>query len=111
MSGKKVVEFRGLNLKPGRRAEFHEAFAGRSLPLLRKWGFDVVCFGPSPHDENAFQVVRAFADLGDRQAREDAFYASDDWRLGPRELLVPLIESYADVVLELDEATVAALRR
>ena len=108
---RRVVEFRGLNLKPGSRAEFHRLYVERSLPLLRQWKFDIVSFGPSPHDEISYYVIRAFKNLAERQASEDAFYGSDDWKNGPREALLPLIESYADVVLELDEATIAALRR
>jgi hypothetical protein len=54
---------------------------------------------------------RVFADLAERQASEDAFCGSDDWRKGPRETMLSFIESYIDVVLELDEPTIAALRR
>ena len=41
---------------------------------------------------------------------EDAYYASEDWRQGPREAMVALIENYTDVVLELDDVAVQALR-
>jgi len=41
---------------------------------------------------------------------EDAYYASDDWRLGPRESMLALIECYVDVVIEMDESTVDGLR-
>jgi NIPSNAP len=109
--GRRVVEFRALNIKPGSRAEFHRVYVERSLPLLRKWKFDVVSYGPSPHDETSYYVIRSFKDLAERQASEDAFYGSADWRNGPREALLSLIESYADVVLELDETFIAALRR
>jgi len=37
---------------------------------------------------------------------KDVYYASDDWRQGPREAMVALIENYIDIVLELDEVTV-----
>jgi len=77
---------------------------------LRRWGFDVVAFGPSLHDEASFYVVRSFASVAGRQSAEDAFYGSDDWRQGPREPMLACIESYVDVVLELDEAAVEALR-
>jgi len=105
------VEIRALSLKPGSRADFHRLFSERSLPLLRKWGFDVVSFGPSPHDETSYYVIRSFPDLADLQRREDDFYGSDDWRKGPREAMLALIESYMDVVLELDELAVSCLRR
>jgi hypothetical protein len=105
-----IVEIRALSLKPGSRAEFHRLYAQRALPLLRRWKFDVVSFGPSPHDGTSYYVIRRFQDLAERQSREDEFYSSDDWRNGPREAMVALIESYTDVVLELDETTIAALR-
>jgi len=38
------------------------------------------------------------------------YYGSDDWRLGPREALLALIESYVDVV-ELDEVTINGFRK
>lgn len=41
---------------------------------------------------------------------EDAYYASDDWRKGPREAMLALTESYTDIVFELDEGTVQRLR-
>ncbi|HEU0294924.1 MAG TPA: hypothetical protein VFR47_19435 [Anaerolineales bacterium] len=42
---------------------------------------------------------------------EDSYYASDDWRKGPREAMLALIESYVDAVLEVDESTVQGLRK
>lgn len=106
----RVVEVRVLTLKEGRRAEFERLFTERSLPLLRRWGFDVVSYGPSRHDELTFHVIRAFPSLGERQRLEDAFYGSDDWRQGPREAMLALVERYADAVLDLDAAAVDGLR-
>ena len=109
-AGACVVEIRTLTLRPGTRGEFERLFATRSLPLLRRWGFDVVAFGPSLHDETSFYVVRSFTSLAERQAAEDAFYGSDDWRRGPREQMLACLESYVDLVLELDHSAVEALR-
>ena len=104
------VEFRTLNLKPGTRDEFRRIYMERSLPLLKKWYHDVVAHGPSLHDENTYYVIRRFDSLSHRDQSENAFYSSDDWRKGPREALLALVESYTDLVLELDEATVQGLR-
>ena len=41
---------------------------------------------------------------------ENTYYASDDWREGPRKAILALIESYTDIVLELDNVTVQRLR-
>jgi hypothetical protein len=106
-----VIEIRSLNLKPGSREEFHRLYVERSLPLLKRWNFDVVAHGPSLHDENSYYVIRRYDSLAQREQMEDAYYASDDWRKGPREAMMALIESYTDIVFELDEVTVQGLRK
>ena len=104
------IEIRSLNLKPGTREEFHRLYIEEALPLLKRWNFDVVAYGLSLHDENSYYVIRRFDSLVQREQSEDAYYASDDWRKGPREAILALIESYTDIVLELDEVTVQGLR-
>ena len=66
----------------------------------------MVAHGPSLHDENTYYVIRRFESLSQREQMEDAYYASDDWRHGPREAMLASIESYVDLVLEVDESTV-----
>jgi len=100
-----------LNLKPGTRGRFHSHFTQESLPLLKRWNIDVVAHGPSLHDENTYYVIRRFESLAHRRQSEDAFYDSDDWRNGPREAMVALIENYTDIVLQLDEAAIQGLRK
>jgi NIPSNAP len=107
---KKFVEVRSLNIKPGRRAEFHRLYLDKALPLLKKWKMDVVAFGPSPHDEDSYYVIRSFESVEHRQVSEDAYYGSSDWREGPRKDMLALIESYMDIVIEMEEETVNALR-
>lgn len=107
----RLIEIRSYNLVPGRRSDFHHLVVEKSMPLLRKWKVDVVDYGPSPHDGDSYYLIRAYADLADRQSSQDAFYGSADWRQGPRDEILPLIESHTSIVLELDEATVNAMRR
>ncbi len=104
-----VVEIRSYNLKPGTRAEV-DRLVRETAPLLLPWKIDIVGFGPSHHDENSYVLVRAFADLADRQRKEDGFYGSREWREGNRDRVLALIESYTTVVLPMDSATVAGLR-
>jgi len=105
------IEIRSLNLKPGLREEFHRLYIEEALPLLKRWNFDVVAHGPSLHDVNTYYVIRRFDSLAQREEIEDAYYASDDWRQGPRERILALIKNYTDIVIELDEVTVQGLRR
>ena len=107
---KHFIEIRSLTLKPGTRDEFHHLYIEEALPRLKHWDFDVVAHGPSLHDEDTYYVIRRYDSLAQREQMEDAYYASDDWRKGPREELLALIEHYTDIVFELEEATVEALR-
>lgn len=107
---KYLIEIRSIALKPGRREDFHRLYLAEALPLLKRWKFDVVAHGPSLHDENSYYVIRRFDSLAKRDEMEDTYYASDDWREGPREAILALMESYTDIVLELDEETVQGLR-
>jgi hypothetical protein len=108
---KHCVEIRSYNLKPGARDEFHRLVLERSMPMLERWNVDVVAFGPSPHDEDSYYLIRRYESLADRERSQDAFYGSDEWRKGPREAIVALIVSDTSVVIELDEAAVQGLRR
>lgn len=108
---KHVIEIRTLNLKPGAREEFRHLYLEQALPLLERWSFDVVAHGPSLHDENTYYVIRRYDSLGQREQMEDTYYASEDWRQGPREAILALIESYTDIVVEFDEITVQKLRK
>ena len=104
------IEIRSYNLKPGTRAEFHRLFLEAALPLLQRWNVDVVAYGPSLHDENSYYLMRSFDSLSHREESENAFYGSDEWRQGPREAIIELIENYTEIVLELDKVTVEGLR-
>jgi hypothetical protein len=71
----------------------------------------VVAPGPSLHDENSYYVIRRFDSLVQREQMEDAYYASDHWRQGPRQRIRALIESHTDIVLVVDDVTVQGLRK
>ncbi len=105
------IEIRSYNLKPGRRDEFHRLVVEQSMPMLKRWNVDVVAFGPSLHDENSYYLIRRYDSLAHREQSEGAFYGSDEWRQGPREVIIALIESSTEIVLELDEVTVLGLRK
>jgi hypothetical protein len=105
------IEIRTLTLKPGSRDEFHQLYIKEALPRLQRWKFDVVAHGPCLHDENTYYVIRRYDNLVQREQMEDSYYASDDWRKGPREAMLALIENYVDAVFEADDVTVQGLRR
>ena len=105
------VEIRSYNLKPGTREHLQQMMAEQALPMLARWGVDVVACGPSLHDHDSYYLIRAYPSLAAREQSQDAFYGSDEWRSGPREPILALIESYTSVVIEIDDATLQGLRR
>ena len=107
---RRVVEIRSYTLKPGARPEFHRLVIDQSLPMLERWKVDVVSYGLSLHDDHSCYLIRAYDSLGHRQASQDAFYGSAEWKDGPRDAILALIESYTTVVVEMDADAVAALR-
>jgi hypothetical protein len=107
----RIVEIRTYKLHPGTAQEYERLFRAVALPMFARHGIDVVAAGLSVGDPNGYYLIRAFDDLDHRQRSEDAFYGSPEWRQGPREKVLALIESYADLVLELDEPTIDGLRR
>ena len=105
------VEIRSYELQPGSREAFHALMRDRAIPMLRSWNTDVVAFGPSPHDNDSYYLIRAYRDVDERQASQDAFYGSDERRHGPREAILAPIHHYTSVVLMLDDDGINALRR
>ncbi len=107
----RYIEIRSYNLRPGTGANFDRLVVEQAVPMLRRWNVDVVSCRPSLHDADSYCLIRAYASLADREQSQDAFYGSDEWRQGPREAILALIESYTSVVIEIDEATLQGLRR
>jgi len=94
-----VVEIRSYRLKPGSGRAFHRLVVEESMPMLQRWGVDVIAFGPSLDDQDLYVLIRGYASVRELQRSQDAFYGSDEWREGPREAIVSLIESDISVVI------------
>lgn len=107
----RVVEIRSYTLKPGTGGQFHAVVAGQSVPLLRAAGTDVVAYGQSIHDPDAYYLIRSYESLAHLNASQEAFYSSAVWRQGPREAIVSLIETDANAVFWLTGEALDALRR
>ncbi len=108
--GERIVEFRSYRLKAGSGSRFHELVLSQSLPLLRRAGVEVVAYGPSLDDADAYFLARAYDSLEHLRASEESFYSSDAWRNGPREAILALIDSYSSVVLRMSREAIEALR-
>lgn len=97
-----VIEIRSYTLKPGTRDAFHQLLVQQSIPMARRWGFDILGYGPSLQEDSSYYLIRAYKSLEDRQRQEDAFYGSDEWKKGPREAIVSKIIYYTTVIFPAD---------
>ncbi|WP_206859283.1 NIPSNAP family protein [Lysobacter changpingensis] len=107
----RLIQIRTYQLAPDARDAFHRAFVDEAVPMLRRWQHEIVAFGPSPHAGDAYYLIRAYDDLDDLNARQDAFYGSPEWRQGPRERVLAMILHYQDAVLWASPETLDDLRR
>ena len=107
---KRLVEIRAYALKAGAAAAFHELVKTTAIPMLALHGMDVVAFGPSAHDPNAYFLIRAYDNLSHLQSQQEAFYGSEAWLQGPREAIVSRIDTYLSTVLWLSSESIDDLR-
>ena len=105
-----IIEILCLNLKPGTCMGFYKLYTELSLPMLKRWNVDVLAYGPSHDKEDTFFVVRGYKDLADRRQSQDAFYGSDEWKQGPRNVILSFIESYSSVVVPANDKLIEGLR-
>ena len=106
----KTIEILQYTLRKGTGADFHAIMQEISVPLHQRHGIDVVAFGNSLHDPDCYYLIRAFDSAESMAAALDAFYASDDWRSGPREDIVGSIEASIKTVISLPQESVEGLR-
>lgn len=107
----RVVEIRSYRLLPGRRDDFHRLVQEQSLPMLHRWGVDVVALGPSLDGADNYHLIRAYDSVEALRRDQSAFYGSAEWRDGPREAILALIESHISTVLAMNEGDIKRLRR
>ncbi len=102
-----ILEIRTYRLRPGTTTEFDRVVRERCLPLLRRFGVDVVRTGPSEQSEDGVQeyvLIRAFGSLAERDRQEEVFYGSAEWMDGPRLEIVSRIQQYTIVLTVPDGA-------
>jgi hypothetical protein len=95
----RIYAIRSYNLKPGVRGEFHNLVLKEAIPMLTRWKFNVVDFGPSVHDENSYFIIRGYANIADMEQQENSFYGSEEWKKGPREAVLGHILNYTTIVI------------
>lgn len=107
----KAVEILLYSLQPGTGDEFHTIMQTVSVPLHQSVGMDVVAYGKSIHDSDAYYLIRAYDDLDHLETSQNAFYKSDAWRSGPRADIIARIATSLKSVVPMSAEAVEALRK
>ncbi|GAA4022420.1 NIPSNAP family protein [Actimicrobium antarcticum] len=108
---RKFIEIRSYSIEPGTRNEFDLRLREQMLPLLAQRGIDVVACRASLHDETSYYLIRAYDSLAHRAQSQESMFDHPEWKEGPREAILSLVDSYTSVVIEMDEVTIQALRQ
>jgi hypothetical protein len=108
MPNERLLEIRTYRVHRGGQAKLGQRMKAVS-PLLNRYGIDVVWMGPTAADDEHYILLRSFDSLENRTVLEDAFYGSDEWRHGPRDGILELIETYHTVVLHSTDSAIASL--
>lgn len=96
----RLLEYRVYTLKPGTRPAFQQRFEAEILPMLDRFGIEVVRAGPSLHDEVSFCLVRRFPSLPEREAQLERFYGSKEWLSRHDAEVMAMIDTYSTCVVE-----------
>lgn len=103
-----VIEVRCYELKANAQAAFEKLFLEEVEPLLAAWGHRIVFAGRSLHGDDTFVLIRSYDSEDHRRASQDSFYSSDDWRNGPREAMLAMIDRFTSGVLPITNDTLAS---
>lgn len=106
----KTVEFLLYTLKPGTGSDFHRIMEEQSVPCHRDAGMDIVSFGNSMDDNDAYYLIRAYDDLAHLKTSQEHFYSSPAWREGPRQAIIDKISVSVKTVMVLSESAIDSLR-
>ena len=95
-----IIELRTYKTKPGKRAEFLEIFRTRSIPAHRELGMAISEPLLSLEEPDTFFFMRGFPDLAAREPMKARFYESALWKEELEQMLMPILDHYAVVLVE-----------
>ena len=103
-----VVDVRTYKCVPGGRDELVRIMADGAVPMLGRYGIEVLAFGSSLRDNEHAFLIRRFPSAAVREEQLARFYGSDEWVSTYEEQVMALIDAYHVVVIpaspDLDSA-------
>ena len=69
--------------------------------MLRRYGIEVVGYGPSAIDDEHYYLARAFSSPAEREELLGAFYGSEEWKSGYDDVVKRLVVGFHLLVIPL----------
>ena len=104
-----LLEMRFFKVQPGTRAEFDRISREGTIPMMRRYGINVVDFGPMLNDEDGYYLLRAFRSEEDRVEKSQAIYATTEWEENYDAPVTSMISDYRTAVFPATHALAPAL--
>ena len=101
-----IVEMRTYRIKSGMRAKFVEVLRTKGFAELKRIGVKVAGPFVSVEDEMTLFWMRGFPDANARETMTDQFYGGEAWRRELSDALMPNLEMYDVVAVEMPESAV-----
>lgn len=99
-----LLEMRLFKVRPGTRDEFHRISEEGTIPMMRRYGINVLDFGPMLNDENGYFLLRAFRSEDERVEKSQAIYATAEWEEKYDGPVGGMIEDYRTAVIPATHA-------
>jgi hypothetical protein len=98
-----IIEMRTYKTKPGKRSQFLDIFRSKSIPAHTEIGMKIS--GPflSIEDPDTFFFMRGFPDASSREPMKAKFYEGELWKRELEHVLLPMLEKYEVVVVEVPD--------
>lgn len=106
-----LLEVRLFTVTPGGREEFDRISREHTVPMMRRWGIDVLAHGPSLNDDDGYYLLRAFPSEEERVGVQERFYASAEWLDNYEKPVMELIAAYRTAVAPLTPELLRGLGR
>jgi hypothetical protein len=104
-----LLEMRLFRVHPGTRDEFHRISHEGTVPLMRRFGIDVLAYGPAVNNDDTYYLLRAFATEDQRKEQARTLYASPEWENEFDAPVMGMIDDYRITVMPATPALVAEL--
>jgi hypothetical protein len=101
-----IVEMRTYKIKRGMRAKFIELMDAKLIPEHKKIGIKVAGPFASVEDEVTLFWMRGFPDEAAHKSMTGKFYGGDLWRRELSDVIMPILEKYDVVTVDIPEGAV-----